>query len=226
VDFRPSCHRDTDEDDFGYPLRVPFGVSQPQGRTPGAAEYQPPVEAEVLSEVFNVPQQVSGCIDREVRVQIAGVRRASTAATLIEEDNSVGIRIEEAAGSGRTSGTRTTVKDDGRLALLITADLPVNAVPVADVEHAMVVRFDFRIEQHRVRRLVMLRVTASRLVDLHRLHSVTLSDRVHDVLPLHDLPEHGVLPVQVWLGRMRDEELTAVRVGPGVRHGDHSTLMP
>ena len=97
------------------------------------------------SEVLNIPQQVFSRIDREVGARIARMGCTSTAAALIKEDDSVSVRIEKTARSGGTSGTRTTVQDDGGLPLWISTDLPVDAIPVADVEQPVVVRFDFRI---------------------------------------------------------------------------------
>ena len=48
----------------------------------------------------------------------------------------------------------------------------------------------------------------------------------HEInLPLHYLPEHCVLPIQVRLRRIRDEKLAPVRVRPCVGHRDHSRFM-
>src|SRR5260370_29737658 len=55
-----------------------------------------------------------------------------------------------------------------------------------------------------------------------RLHLIVLPDLVHDVHPLGDLSEHRVHTVQVGLGRVADEELTATGVLAGVGHGERS----
>lgn len=74
------------------------------------------------------------------------MRRATAAAPLIVQDDPVSIGIEEPAVPGGATGSRTTVEDDGGLSLRITAELPVEAVAVADVELATVIALDFRVE--------------------------------------------------------------------------------
>lgn len=49
-----------------------------------------------------------------------------------------------------------------------------------------------------------------------------LLDRLDDVVTLHDLPEHHVLPVEPVGLRRADEKLRSVRPGAGVRHGEHA----
>src|SRR5207237_8590061 len=50
---------------------------------------------------------------------------------------------------------------------------------------------------------------------------IPLLNLIHDVHPVDDAAEHGVLRIEMRLRRVRDEELTAAGVGPGVeRHAD------
>jgi len=62
------------------------------------------------------------------------------------------------------------------------------------------------------------------LPNLDPLHPAALFHREDDVLTFHDLPEHGVLAVEVGLRRAGDEELASVRVGASVRHGESPRL--
>ena len=50
------------------------------------------------------------------------------------------------ACSGPQPGARPAVNDQRRLAVRVAADLPVDEVAVADVEHPVVVRLDRRIQ--------------------------------------------------------------------------------
>ena len=47
---------------------------------------------------------------------------------------------------GVEAAARAAMQEDGRLSLRIAAHLPIDAVPVADVEHAGIVGLDRRIE--------------------------------------------------------------------------------
>ena len=46
-------------------------------------------------------------------------------------------------------------------------------------------------------------------------------NRIHDLHPIHDLPEDRVLPVQMRRRPQRDEKLAAVGVRPAVGHAQH-----
>src|SRR6266581_3735522 len=91
-------------------------------------------------------KQVFGRVDREVRARVTRMRRTAATASLIKQYDPVGAGIEEATYSGRTPRAGTAVEDDSVFVVRIAAGLPVHKVPVADIEHAMVVRFDFWVE--------------------------------------------------------------------------------
>ena len=74
------------------------------------------------------------------------MRRAPPAIPLIEQHDAIGGRIEQPAMPPRTSRSGTTVQDNGRLTARIAACLPVNEVAVTNLQHAMVVRSDLRIQ--------------------------------------------------------------------------------
>src|SRR3989304_3598083 len=52
------------------------------------------------------------------------------------------------------------------------------------------------------------------------------ADPIHDLHPLEDLPEHGMLPVEGPVVDRVDEELAPARVGPGVRHRQRAADVP
>jgi hypothetical protein len=104
------------------------------------------LDAEVLAQPFHVGQQVPGGVVAHVRGGVAGVRRAPPAGTLVEQDHLVPLRIEVPAVARRAPRSRPAVHHQGRLALRVAAGFPVHEVPVADVEHSLVVRLDRRIE--------------------------------------------------------------------------------
>jgi hypothetical protein len=104
------------------------------------------LDAEVLAQPFHVGQQVPGGVVAHVRGGVAGVRRAPPAGTLVEQDHLVPLRIEVPAVARLAPRSRPAVHHQGRLALRVAAGFPVHEVPVADVEHSLVVRLDRRIE--------------------------------------------------------------------------------
>lgn len=57
------------------------------------------------------------------------------------------------------------------------------------------------------------------------LHDIALTNGVDNILPIKHLAEYGVFAVEVWLGRVGDEELAAVCVRAGICHGDDTGLM-
>ena len=74
--------------------------------------------------------------------------RAAPAVALVEENDPVRGRIEQPPHARRASAAGPAVENHRRLAARIAAGLPVDVVPVADVEHAAVVRLDLREPVH------------------------------------------------------------------------------
>jgi hypothetical protein len=70
---------------------------------------------------------------------------AAPAAALVVQHDSVMLRIEVAAAARSRTRARPAVDDQHRLAVGIAARFPIDAVAVADVEQALVVRLDRRI---------------------------------------------------------------------------------
>src|SRR5262245_61977423 len=83
-------------------------------------------------------------IGGQIGIWIACQRPAAAAAALVEQYRVVTGRVEEAPLTGRTARAGTAVKEKRGPAVGIAAALPIDAVPVADVERPTVVRFDRR----------------------------------------------------------------------------------
>ena len=74
--------------------------------------------------MLQVGQQVVGRVRREVRLRVARVRLAPTAAALVEEDGPVGAGIEVAAEACGAPRSGTAVQDDRGLTVGTTAGSP------------------------------------------------------------------------------------------------------
>ena len=142
VDVRAPGHRDAEEDDLRHALGVPLGVGEDQRRPPRAAVEEPPLDAEVLAQPLHVGDEVVGRVRRHVDRGVARVREAAAAATLVEQDDAVSLRVEVAAASRAAAGAGPTVHDEGRLPGRVATRLPVDEVVVAHVEQPLVVRLD------------------------------------------------------------------------------------
>src|SRR5690606_34098863 len=75
-------------------------------------------------------------------------RPGPSGAALVEQDDPVGGRVEVAPQVRSGPGARTAVQHHRGLAVRVAAGLPVDAVAVTDVQHAVVVRFDRRVSAH------------------------------------------------------------------------------
>jgi hypothetical protein len=105
----------------------------------------------VIAEPFDVRKQVSGGVGREMYSEVARMRQAPAAAALIEKHNAIGMRIEKAACAGRAPRARAAMEHDDRFTAWIATSLPVDEMPVADIEHAMLVWLNFWIAYcHRI----------------------------------------------------------------------------
>ena len=87
-----------------HTLRVGLRVGQRQGRTPGAAEQHPFVDAQVFANPLKVGDQIPGGVVFQV-----GVGRGATATALVEGDNAIQVRIEIPAALGITPGAGAAV---------------------------------------------------------------------------------------------------------------------
>ncbi len=85
---------------------------------------------------------------RAVTGRVAGVRGAATAATLVEQDDPVGGRVEVPGPPGWGARAGTAVHHLGRLAVGVAAHRPVDGLSVTDVKHPLRVRLDLRVAGH------------------------------------------------------------------------------
>src|SRR5260221_2656845 len=99
LDLRSSAQEDAAQDEGGHALGMPEAVGQRQGAAPRAAEQQPLSDAEMVPELLHVGHQVAG----GVILQFAQRHRAATAA-LVEHNDAVELRIEEAPMDRRRAG--------------------------------------------------------------------------------------------------------------------------
>src|SRR5262245_24142534 len=112
-------------------------VCERQRRTPGAAEHQPLIDAQVLAQCFHVSDEMP----RRV-VDEAGMRAAATAAALVEQDDAIRIRIEETARAIVTARARAAVHEQGWLARGIATLLVIDLMLGRDPQVTRIVRLD------------------------------------------------------------------------------------
>src|SRR5690606_11058422 len=75
-----------------------------------------------------------------------GVRRRFPAAALVEQDDVVEFRVEDAPLLGRGTAAGAAMQEDGGLGAFRADPLPVDGVSVADIEHAGLEGCDLGIE--------------------------------------------------------------------------------
>src|SRR5690348_15357344 len=119
-----------------------FRVRQRQGRTPGAAEYLPALDAQTLPQPFDVGDQIPGGV-----VAQFGVRRRAPAATLVEQDDAISARVEESPALGVAARAGSAVQEHHRLAARIAALLVVERVQRRDLQRAGIVGLDLGVER-------------------------------------------------------------------------------
>src|SRR5215471_19047084 len=100
----------------------------------------------MLSQLFDVGEQMRGGVALKARIESTGVWRAPSAVPLIEEHEAVGAGIKKPAVPGGTSRTRAAVQDEGWLPVWIATGLPVDAIAVIHLQEALLVGLDFRIQ--------------------------------------------------------------------------------
>jgi hypothetical protein len=99
----------------------------------------------VLAQPLDVSDQVMGRVGRQVSAEVAGVRRAVAAAALIELDEPIAGRIELPPSAGPAAAARPAVQRHRGLAVRISGGLPVDTLPIADLEHTRGKRLDWRV---------------------------------------------------------------------------------
>ncbi len=100
------------------------GVGDAEGAAPRAAEHLPAVDAEVLAQALDVGDEVPGGVVVE-----RGERLALAAAALVEQDDAVARRVEEAPVLGVGAAAGPAVQEHHRLAGAVARLLEVEVVP-------------------------------------------------------------------------------------------------
>ena len=125
------AEKDAAQDEAAGAFRMADAVGQRERAAPRAAEKQPPRDAEMNAQLLHVADQMAG----RVVVQVAE-RHRSPAPALVEYDDPIELRIEEAAMDRRRACARATMQEDDRNAVRIAALLPVDRVSPVDRQHA------------------------------------------------------------------------------------------
>ncbi len=102
----------------------------------------PALDAHQLAQPLDIADQMAGGV-----VDGLAQRQRAAGAALIEDDDAIMGRIEEAAMGRPGPGTRPAMKEDHRHALGIAALLPIHLVPAVEIEHAAVERLDLRVKR-------------------------------------------------------------------------------
>lgn len=111
---------------------VGLGIDQAQRDSPGDADHDPAVDAQVLTQPLDVGDQVCGRVGRQVDVGVVGQWSTSSATTLVEQHRPVGARVEVSPRRRRAAAARAAVQIERRQSVVAADCLPVEAVPAAD----------------------------------------------------------------------------------------------
>ena len=131
---------DAAHDQAMHALGVGLRVGQGQGRTPGTAEQHPFVDAQVLADALKVGDQIPGGVVLET-----GPWRRAAAATLVEGDNMVEVRVEIAAALGVATGAGASMDEHDRQAFGGATFIDIQGVGVIDSQIVPGVGFDLRV---------------------------------------------------------------------------------
>lgn len=96
----------------------------------------------MVSQQFDIADEVLGVVGAEVGVRVAGEGQAASGSTLIEEDGAVGVGVEVLSCAGCGAGTWPAVEVESRYAVWVAAGFPIDLMSIAGVEHAGLVGLD------------------------------------------------------------------------------------
>src|SRR6185437_3197300 len=112
-------------------LGMRLGIGERQRRAPGAAEGEPALDAEMTAQRLHVGDEMRGRVVDE-RAQ----RRRAPGAALIEDDDAVMMRVEEAAMGRRRAGAGAAMEKRHGNAAGIARLLPIHRVERVEPEEA------------------------------------------------------------------------------------------
>ena len=146
VDLHGPAQEDPAQHEFGHPLGMGLGVGEPEGGAPGSAEHLPALDAEVLAHPLEVGDEMPRGVHPEVGA-VGDVGRAPPTAPLVDEHDPVRGRVEHPPVRGGDAPAGPAVDEHDGLAVGVAAGLPVQGLPVADVEHPRGVRLGLRVRR-------------------------------------------------------------------------------
>src|SRR5439155_23322027 len=144
VDLGRGREKDPAQHETEATLGMHFRVRERERRSPGAAEYEPAVDAQMCAEQLEIRDQRL----RRVAFDLRNRRRAPGAA-LVDQHDAPERRIEIATMVWQAGARGAAVQEHDRNAVGATACLPGERMWRIDSETTCHVRVDFR-EQHRV----------------------------------------------------------------------------
>jgi hypothetical protein len=148
VDLTVSAEEDAKQDEFRHSGRAGLSIGKSKCTAPRSPKDQPTVDSEVCPKPLEVCDEVGGGVPAQVADRDTGVRRASSAIPLMKEHDAVARRVEQTSVSRSAGCARASVQNDRGLSLRVSTRLPVDRVPVTDIEPSLLVRFDVWIEVH------------------------------------------------------------------------------
>jgi hypothetical protein len=119
-----------------------FGVSERQGRSPRSSKHQPPLDIEAPSQQFDISEEMSCRVRGEIDVWLARVRRASSRSALIEQNDPIGVGVKGPPRARGAARTRSAVEHERGLAGWISARVPLELIPITNIEHSVLVGFN------------------------------------------------------------------------------------
>lgn len=131
---------DTTEDQGADAVRVGLSIGERERRAPRATKDVPLGDAVLLAKCFNVGDEMPGSVVNQV-----SVRGALACTTLVERENTVVRRVEPSSFLGPDSSTRSAVKADDGVAVLVTAPFVVDGVTIVHFEFTGFEGFDGRV---------------------------------------------------------------------------------
>jgi len=136
----PGCvSGDAEKHHFSHSMGMQFGVSKRQGRSPGPAKHQPPLDLEAPPQQFDICEEMGRRVAREIYVWVARVRRASSGSALVEQNDPIDVGIKRPPRARGAARTRSAMEHERRLAGGIAARFPIQLVPITGVEHSVIV---------------------------------------------------------------------------------------
>ena len=139
-DLAPAQQEDAAQHELGDTLGMLLGVGQGQRAAPAATEHLPALELQMLAELLDVGDQIPRRVLRDL-----GVRRALTAAALIEDHDAVARRIEEPAHRGTLAAAGSAMQEHDRFAIRSPRLLIRDLVQRRDLEAARFVGLERRV---------------------------------------------------------------------------------